>query len=90
MTGRRMLVVGAHSADFVWRAAGAVAAHTVAGGEALVLALSYRHRRSRTSSGSGTRRRSGPQRPSGRASRRSTWGTTRYGSGTRTSTGWPG
>ncbi|MDG4828474.1 PIG-L family deacetylase [Solwaraspora sp. WMMD1047] len=44
MTGRRMLVVGAHSADFVWRAAGAVAAHTAAGGEALVLALSYGER----------------------------------------------
>lgn len=39
-----MLVVGAHSADFVWRAAGAVAAHTAAGGEALVVALSYGER----------------------------------------------
>jgi 4-oxalomesaconate hydratase len=44
MTGRRMLVVGAHSADFVWRAAGTVAAHTAAGGKALVLALSYGER----------------------------------------------
>lgn len=41
---RRMLVVGAHSADFVWRAAGAVAAHTASGGEALVVALSYGER----------------------------------------------
>ncbi|MEV4808932.1 PIG-L deacetylase family protein [Micromonospora avicenniae] len=44
MTARRMLVVGAHSADFVWRAAGAVAKHTAAGGEAIVLALSYGER----------------------------------------------
>ncbi|TDC40600.1 PIG-L family deacetylase [Micromonospora sp. 15K316] len=44
MSGRRMLVVGAHSADFVWRAAGAVAKHTAAGGEAVVLALSYGER----------------------------------------------
>jgi 4-oxalomesaconate hydratase len=41
MSKRRLLVVGAHSADFVWRAAGAVATHTAAGGEALVVALSY-------------------------------------------------
>lgn len=44
MSGRRMLVVGAHSADFVWRAAGAVAKHTSDGGEALVVALSYGER----------------------------------------------
>ncbi|WP_069814256.1 PIG-L deacetylase family protein [Streptomyces sp. TP-A0874] len=44
MSGRRMLVVGAHSADFVWRSAGAVAAHTETGGEALVVALSYGER----------------------------------------------
>ncbi|UJW31621.1 PIG-L family deacetylase [Saccharothrix sp. AJ9571] len=44
MSARRLLVVGAHSADFVWRAAGAVAAHTAAGGEALVVALSYGER----------------------------------------------
>ena len=44
MTGRRMLVVGAHSADFVWRAAGAIARHTAAGGEARVVALSYGER----------------------------------------------
>lgn len=41
---RRMLVVGAHSADFVWRSAGTVAAHTAAGGEALVVALTYGER----------------------------------------------
>ncbi|GLZ07838.1 hypothetical protein Acsp03_53040 [Actinomadura sp. NBRC 104412] len=41
---RRLLVVGAHSADFVWRAAGAIACHTAAGGEAIVVALSYGER----------------------------------------------
>ncbi|WP_022884792.1 PIG-L deacetylase family protein [Glaciibacter superstes] len=44
MTGRRMLVVGAHSADFVWRAAGTIARHTAGGGEAIVVALSYGER----------------------------------------------
>ncbi|RWR25181.1 PIG-L family deacetylase [Agrococcus lahaulensis] len=44
MEARRMLVVGAHSADFVWRAAGAIAKHTAAGGEARVVALSYGER----------------------------------------------
>ena len=44
MTSRRLLVVGAHSADFVWRSAGAVAAHTARGGEAVVVALSYGER----------------------------------------------
>jgi 4-oxalomesaconate hydratase len=39
-----MLVIGAHSADFVWRAAGAIARHTGAGGEARVVALSYGER----------------------------------------------
>lgn len=39
-----MLVVGAHSADFVWRAAGAIGRHTAAGGEARVVALSYGER----------------------------------------------
>jgi 4-oxalomesaconate hydratase len=41
---RRLLVVGAHSADFVWRAGGAVAVTTRAGGEARVIALSYGER----------------------------------------------
>lgn len=44
MSARRMLVVGAHSADFVWRSAGAVAKHTASGGEAVVVALSYGER----------------------------------------------
>jgi 4-oxalomesaconate hydratase len=39
-----MLVVGAHSADFVWRSAGAVATVTAHGGTATVVALSYGER----------------------------------------------
>lgn len=39
-----LLVVGAHAADFVWRAAGAIAMHTAAGGRATVVALSYGER----------------------------------------------
>jgi 4-oxalomesaconate hydratase len=38
------MVIGAHSADFVWRAGGVVAVATAAGGEACVLALSYGER----------------------------------------------
>jgi len=41
---RTMLVIGAHSADFVWRAAGAIAALTSQGGKAVVVALSYGER----------------------------------------------
>jgi 4-oxalomesaconate hydratase len=41
---KRLLVVGAHSADFVWRAGGAIAVTTAGGGEATVLALSYGER----------------------------------------------
>jgi 4-oxalomesaconate hydratase len=41
---RRVLVIGAHSADFVWRAGGAVAAATRLGGTAQVIALSYGER----------------------------------------------
>ena len=41
---RRLLVIGAHSADFVWRAGGAIAAATRAGGTAQVIALSYGER----------------------------------------------
>jgi 4-oxalomesaconate hydratase len=37
-------VIGAHSADFVWRAGGAIAVTTAGGGEAQVLALSYGER----------------------------------------------
>lgn len=44
MSARRLLVVGAHSADFVWRAGGAIAVCTVAGGQAQVVALSYGER----------------------------------------------
>ncbi|GAA2081865.1 PIG-L family deacetylase [Pseudolysinimonas kribbensis] len=39
-----MLVVSAHSADFVWRAAGAIALHTRDGGEARIVSLSYGER----------------------------------------------
>ena len=41
---RRLLIVGAHSADFVWRAGGAIAVTTSRGGSARVLALSYGER----------------------------------------------
>jgi 4-oxalomesaconate hydratase len=41
---RRLLVIGAHSADFVWRAAGVIAVTTTSGGTARVLALSYGER----------------------------------------------
>ncbi len=40
-TPRRMLVIGAHSADFVWRAGGALAVSTSQGGVGRVIALSY-------------------------------------------------
>jgi 4-oxalomesaconate hydratase len=39
-----ILVIGAHSADFVWRAGGAVAVATAAGSTAKVIALSYGER----------------------------------------------
>src|SRR3984885_13633046 len=39
-----MMVIGAHSADFVWRAGGAVAVTTAGGGVASVIALSYGER----------------------------------------------
>jgi 4-oxalomesaconate hydratase len=42
--GRKMLVIGAHSADFVWRCAGAAAVFTRSGGTATVVALSYGER----------------------------------------------
>jgi 4-oxalomesaconate hydratase len=41
---RRLLVIGAHSADFVWRAGGAIAVCTQNGGTAEVIALSYGER----------------------------------------------
>jgi 4-oxalomesaconate hydratase len=40
----RLLVISAHAADFVWRAAGAIAMVTKAGGAAKVVALSYGER----------------------------------------------
>jgi 4-oxalomesaconate hydratase len=40
----RLLVIGAHSADFVWRAGGAVAKTVALGGTAEVVALSYGER----------------------------------------------
>ena len=44
MGKKRLLVVGAHSADFVWRAGGTIALFTSQGGEARVIALSYGER----------------------------------------------
>ena len=41
---KKLMVVSAHAADFVWRAAGAIAVTTEKGGEALVVALSYGER----------------------------------------------
>jgi len=41
---RKLLVIGAHSADFVWRAAGTIAMITSQGGTAAVIALSYGER----------------------------------------------
>lgn len=41
---KKLLVIGAHSADFVWRAAGAIAVTTANGGTAKVVALSYGER----------------------------------------------
>jgi 4-oxalomesaconate hydratase len=44
MNPRKILVIGAHSADFVWRAAGTIAVITAQGGSARVIALSYGER----------------------------------------------
>ena len=41
---RKLLVVSAHSADFVWRAAGAIATATANGGTATVVSLSFGER----------------------------------------------
>lgn len=41
---RTLLVVGAHSADFVWRAAGVIATATARGGKASVVSLTYGER----------------------------------------------
>ena len=40
----RLLVVSAHSADFVWRAAGAIATATANGGTATIVSLSFGER----------------------------------------------
>src|SRR5512137_375224 len=42
--GKKLLVIGAHSADFVWRAGGTIALTTSQGGSATVIALSYGER----------------------------------------------
>lgn len=44
MSKKKLLVIGAHSADFVWRAAGTLAVITSQGGTATVVALSYGER----------------------------------------------
>jgi len=44
VSARRLMVIGAHSADFVWRAGGAAAVTTRNGGDARVVALSYGER----------------------------------------------
>jgi 4-oxalomesaconate hydratase len=41
---KKLLVIGAHSADFVWRAGGTIALITSQGGSATVIALSYGER----------------------------------------------
>jgi 4-oxalomesaconate hydratase len=41
---RRLLAIGAHAADFVWRAGGALAVNAERGGTSSVLALSYGER----------------------------------------------
>jgi 4-oxalomesaconate hydratase len=44
MSEKKMLIIGAHSADFVWRAAGTIATITKQGGSASVIALTYGER----------------------------------------------
>ena len=41
---KKLLVVGAHSGDFVWRAAGTIAKALEEGAETLVIAMSYGER----------------------------------------------
>lgn len=43
-TPKNLLVIGAHAADFIWRAAGAIALTTANGGRAVIIALSYGER----------------------------------------------
>jgi 4-oxalomesaconate hydratase len=44
VSARRLMVIGAHAADFVWRAGGVIAVTTAGGGTASVIALSYGER----------------------------------------------
>ena len=44
MTKKTALIVSAHSADFVWRCGGAIAAHAAKGYEVTVVCLSYGER----------------------------------------------
>ncbi|MFK7802952.1 MAG: PIG-L deacetylase family protein [Anaerolineae bacterium] len=44
MNARKLLIIGAHSADFLWRSAGTIAVTVANGGSATVLALSYGER----------------------------------------------
>ncbi len=44
MAGKTLLVVSAHSADFVWRAGGAIALHAAKGVDVTVVCLSYGER----------------------------------------------
>jgi len=44
VSARKLMVIGAHSADFVWRSGGAIAVTTTNGGTASVIALSYGER----------------------------------------------
>lgn len=39
--GRNLLIIGTHSTDFIWRAAGTIALVTSQGDSATVIALSY-------------------------------------------------
>lgn len=44
MANRTALIVSAHSADFVWRCGGAIAAHAALGYDVTVVCLSYGER----------------------------------------------
>jgi 4-oxalomesaconate hydratase len=44
VSARKVMVIGAHSADFVWRSGGAIAVTTTNGVAASVIALSYGER----------------------------------------------
>ena len=46
-----MMVIGAHSADFVWRAAGAIAPYAERGYRVRILCLLYGERESRSGFG---------------------------------------